>query len=203
MKTKTLRMFFTKYIVRGVALIYLSMLLLNFCIDSFQEQTTVPSQSILLEKSAYDYVDSYKDDLALDVTPTEVTKAFFTSSPKWVEHLFHLRNTLVGVLGLKTPDDNQDSQKALENFRCEVGDQVGFFKVFKKTENEIILGANDSHLDFRVSILNDSNNKDLYFSTTVTYHNRLGRLYFWFVKPFHKLIVPSMLEATIDKLEVK
>jgi hypothetical protein len=78
--------------------------------------------------------------------------------------------------------------------------------VFDKTDNEIVIGENDKHLDFRVSLLFDENKnhfdeKSLTISTTVKFHNWLGVLYFLPVRPFHKLIVPAMLQNMIGKLE--
>ena len=43
--------------------------------------------------------------------------------------------------------------------------------------------------------------KNLTISTTVEYNNWFGKLYFFPVRPFHKLIVPAMLKGIIKKLE--
>ncbi|WP_228390859.1 DUF2867 domain-containing protein [Chryseobacterium contaminans] len=88
----------------------------------------------------------------------------------------------------------------------EVGERYGLFKVFNKTNNEIVMGENDKHLDFRISLLFDKNQggqdeNSLTISTTVKFHNWLGVLYFLPVRPFHKLIVPSMLKNIINNLE--
>lgn len=94
----------------------------------------------------------------------------------------------------------------IDNFKCEKGEQIGLFKVFDKTTNELILGEDDKHLNFRVSLLIDSQNesktdKKLIISTTVKFNSWFGRLYFLPVRPFHKLIVPSMLKGIINDIE--
>jgi hypothetical protein len=113
---------------------------------------------------------------------------------------------LVGLFGLKTSGNVTDRDKILENFKGEKGEQIGLFKVFEKTEDEIILGEDDKHLNFRVSLFIDSQNenktdKNLIISTTVKFNNWFGRLYFIPVRPFHKLIVPTMLKGIIKNIE--
>ncbi len=119
--------------------------------------------------------------------------------------MFAFRNKVVGLFGLKTGAET-DPEKEAGSLTFEVGDRVGLFKVFDKTSNEIVLGEDDKHLDFRVSLLFDKNQggqdeNSLTISTTVKFHNWLGVLYFLPVRPFHKLIVPAMLRNIIGKLE--
>ena len=78
--------------------------------------------------------------------------------------------------------------------------------MFDKTDNEVILGEDDKHLDFRVSLLLDklaskTEQKNLTITTTVKFNNSFGRLYFLPVRAFHKLIVPTMLKGIIKQLE--
>lgn len=166
-----------------------------------------PKNSILSKNiNSYDYIDSFAGTIVnkkRSVSITEIGEAFFTSSPKWSKKLFALRNKMVQLIGLKT--GSHDKPKS---FTCEPGEQVGIFTVFDKTDNEIILGENDKHLDFRVSLLYSKEKNTevgdlLTISTTVTYHNRLGVLYFLPVRPFHQLIVPVMLKKMLRKLEIE
>lgn len=153
------------------------------------------------------YADSFQCfiiDPKNTITPTDVGKAFFTSSPKWVGSIFKLRNGIASLLGLKVPA-KLDKQAALNNFNCEPGEQLGLFKVFGKTGEEIILGEDDRHLNFRVSLFlqqdaDDAQKKHLTVSTTVTFNNLLGRLYFLPVKPFHTFIVPAMMKSMVKEL---
>ncbi|HEY9262890.1 DUF2867 domain-containing protein [Chitinophaga sp.] len=70
------------------------------------------------------------------------------------------------------------------------------------TEKELILGENDKHLDFRVSLYLQQQPaaQQLLCTTTVHYNNRWGKRYFFFVKPFHRLIVPVNIKSTIHQL---
>ena len=94
----------------------------------------------------------------------------------------------------------------LDNFKCEKCEQLGLFKVFDKTDDEIVLGEDDKHLNFRVSLFIDKQSenktdKNLIISTTVKFNNWFGRLYFLPVRLFHKLIVPTMLKGIIKNIE--
>lgn len=169
-------------------------------------QNTLPNLSLLKNsKKPFDYIDSFNAELPLTkpfITIDEVAKAFFTGSPAWVSSLFALRNKLVGALGLKT-SGNQNRAEVLSNFSCEVGDKLGLFRVFEKSDYEIIMGEDDSHLNFRVSLLLEVKGAQqiLVISTGVQFNNVWGKLYFLPVKPFHKLVVPSMINGVIKKLE--
>lgn len=169
----------------------------------------LPEKSVLSRtKNNFDYIDSFKGQLTAieeEIDITEIGKIFFTSGPKWGKKMFAFRNKIVGFFGLKTGNE-ADSAKSDDDVKCEVGERIGLFKVFDKTNNEIILGEDDKHLDFRVSLLIDKSKdpKDintLTISTTVKYHNCLGIIYFLPVRPFHQLIVPAMLKNIIVQLE--
>ncbi|MDQ1856103.1 MULTISPECIES: DUF2867 domain-containing protein [unclassified Chryseobacterium] len=175
------------------------------------KKTEFPEKSILSpEKKDFNYIDSFEGEFAdggRNIDISEVGRAFFTSGPKWGKKMFAFRNKAVGIFGLKTGSEAETRQKE-KDFKCEVGERVGLFKVFDKTSNEIVLGEDDKHLDFRVSLLVEkskvhSDENSLTISTTVKYHNWLGVLYFLPVRPFHKLIVPAMLKNMIRQLQKK
>lgn len=178
-------------------------------------KTTLPKNSILrTDDKSYDYVDSFQGTLTdtnNQLTSTDIGKAFFSSGPKWVEKLFTFRNKIVVLFGLKTSGKVDDRQQQLDNFKCEPGEQMGLFKIFHKTENEVVLGEDDRHLNFRVSLFMEEQqgqgakdeiwNKHVIISTTVEFNHWFGRVYFLPVRPFHKLIVPTMLKGMLQNLE--
>ncbi len=162
--------------------------------------STLPASS-LLQNLPHDYLDSYAAAVdAHGVSIEQVGRAFFTASPAWVDGLLRLRNRLVAFLGLKVPGAGT-KEEVLRAFRCEVGDSVALFHVLAKTKNEIILGEDDKHLDFRISLFLDRQKNLLTVSTLVKRHNALGRLYFFFVKPFHKLIVPTITKGMTHEIQ--
>jgi Protein of unknown function (DUF2867) len=153
------------------------------------------------------YSDAFSaiiNDEQLQLLPVDAAKAFFSAAPAWVSWLMQLRNAIVKLFGIKTSGANGSRESILNNFTGEPGQAIGLFRVFSKSEHEIVLGENDKHLDFRISVWLEpqgSGKQVLTLSTIVVLHNWFGRLYFWPVKFFHRLIVPAMLRAMVRKLE--
>lgn len=173
-------------------------------------KTTLPKNSIL-NSTKYEYVDSFQGDY-LDaenqINCKDIAKAFFTSTPNWTVKLFELRNKIVSIFGLKISGNTKNKKELLDAFNCEPNEKLGLFRVYYRNENEVILGEDDKHLDFRVSLYkeenpNDKERKKLTISTTVQFNNWFGKLYFLPVKPFHRLIVPIMLKGLIGQIERK
>jgi hypothetical protein len=185
---------------------------LKYCLNMKIIKATLPANSILNQTDIkYDYIDSYMTsviDKNNRIKPVDIGRAFFSSGPEWVDKLFALRNKIVAVFGLKTSNNrvNRNRRKLINHFKCEAGEQIGLFKVFARTDKEVVLGEDDKHLNFRISLFLDDlvaakTNKNLTISTTVIFHNCFGRLYFIFVRPFHSLIVPTMLRGIVKELE--
>ncbi len=119
----------------------------------------------------------------------EITNLIFNTTPKWVESLFVLRNKIAGWFGLET-DLPQDYN---ENFK--VGGYINFFKIYSISDTAVILGADDSHLNFRSLINNDqSKSYNIKVVTLVEYNNLKGKIYMKIIKPFHRQIVKRMVK---------
>lgn len=75
-----------------------------------------------------------------------------------------------------------------------------FFPVLAVEANELIVGANDSHLDFRIAVVHrqrretPTNQKEVVLASVVRCHNRTGKLYITLIAPFHRLVVRAMLK---------
>lgn len=150
-------------------------------------------------RNTFDYTDSFGgvvDDWNNTMTMDALVDAFLKPPPPWVLALIKLRNQIAACAGLKRGTLPKSTGNSI---RHTPGSQAGFFKCFECTENEVILGENDKHLDFKVSILRQTDaelphRKTVVISTVVHYNNWMGKVYFFFVKPFHQLIVRSMLQ---------
>jgi hypothetical protein len=144
-----------------------------------------------------DYADAYRvrlpDEAPSD--PEAITLAVLGTAPGWVALLMRVRDWLVGMIGLKTSEQllRRDGRRAGPRSI----DDLGIFNVFERRADELLLGENDRHLDFRVSVLvrNDSGGNWAIVSTVVRFNNWLGRAYFLPVRLFHKLIVPAMIRS--------
>lgn len=77
-----------------------------------------------------------------------------------------------------------------------LANRVGVFKVYSTNQTEIVLGEDDKHLDFRISVLcsgeaESEGRRQLVVSTVAQCHNRLGRVYIFVIAPFHRLVVKA------------
>ena len=162
-----------------------------------------PAESALYpDSSQYQYSDSFAIPLQrTDIESWELIAAFFQSAPSWVDALFVLRNRIVGYLALKTGNDNSRNLDP----PYQVGRKIGLFRVIGLTGSEALIGEDDSHLDFRVSLLliHTDTGSQLVVSTLVKTKNALGVAYFSIVKHFHRLIVPIMVRAMAKKIDEK
>jgi hypothetical protein len=104
---------------------------------------------------------------------------------RWITRLLELRNRIVGPLGLKAPSPLGGATS------------IGLFPVIAETPARIVLGLDDRHLDFRlvVTVEHIAGGTKVKAATLIKRHNMFGRVYLAAVMPFHKLIVPSMLNA--------
>ncbi|MDQ7071600.1 MAG: DUF2867 domain-containing protein [Rhodobacterales bacterium] len=103
------------------------------------------------------------------------------AAPFWVTLLLRLRNLLVRPFGLRGVEKSDNS--------------IGLFPVVAEDETEIILGFDDSHLDFRIAVFCTA--QQVYLATWVHCNNRFGRMYLALIMPFHKLIMRRSIRAVV------
>ena len=154
------------------------------------------------EIAEYGYFDSFAIPVQrTDIESWELIEAFLQSAPRWVRNLLALRNRVVRVFGLKTGHDNP---RELDP-PYQVGQSIGIFRVFGVTDSEAIIGQDDRHLDFRISLLliHSDAGDQLVVSTLVKTKNALGIIYFSVVKYFHRLIVPVIVRTMAKKIDEK
>ena len=142
------------------------------------------NESLINKYYPVDYEDSISMVLneAKELTPVIFLNLTFSKYPKWIDRLLSLRNKLVKPLNLKTD-----------------GKLINM--VQDRAENEIIIGKQDRHLSFYCSLWcsHKKNNKQvLKITTVVKYNNFIGRLYFFIIRPFHKIIIYSILKRSVN-----
>jgi hypothetical protein len=139
--------------------------------------------------------DAFAIRLPLDASsdPDLLARFIFSNQPSWVGRLLALRDVIVAAFGLKTA--KQLAARAAEG---KTSEHVGIFKVYSTNDTEIVLGQDDKHLDFRVSLLCSTSaapdsGRQLTLSTVVHCHNLLGRVYILVIAPFHRMVVKASL----------
>jgi len=134
-------------------------------------KTDLPQHSLLHSYIQQgDFLDCYKCATEVSVDAAAQRAMRF---PPWASWLLRLRNILVAPLGLTNEFPK--------------GDKIGPFPIDQRNDHEIILGLDDSHLNFRISIL--TTGTEAYCATWVHRNNWLGHLYLAAIMPFHILIV--------------
>jgi hypothetical protein len=98
-----------------------------------------------------------------------------------------VRNKIVGIFGLKV-----ESLMPKKMTTLKVGEKIGMFTIYFISENEVIAGEDDKHLNFRVSILRID--EEVMVSTFVKYNNSFGKIYMFLIMPFHQMIVIAMMK---------
>ncbi|WP_298983201.1 DUF2867 domain-containing protein [uncultured Roseibium sp.] len=118
----------------------------------------------------------------------------------WMNKLLAARDAVVKPLGLKTTDDLFKEQSDIPLEEREAGDRVGFFKIYGVGQNEIILGEDDWHQDFRLSIFRSvGKTPRVYATTCCKRHNLFGYAYLALILPFHKKIAATVLDTAIEE----
>lgn len=155
--------------------------------------TTVPDDSVLQPWLAdADFYDAHEAPLTTAIlSPTEIFLRASRSTPKWVDDLMAIRNRIVRLFGLKDVGAMKAAVSAPDAYQ--VGDRLGIFSIFGKTEKELLLGID--HLDVRVSVLKSERSGLPHYvvSTAVHVHNLLGRVYMAPVGRIHPFVVRSMM----------
>ncbi len=138
--------------------------------------------------SRIDFTDTFSTTNHKD-SLENIAHLIFGTMPKWVAFLMRLRNTIVKMFGLKTDMDKDFKPQ------YKPGESLGFIKVFSVEDDEILLGADDKHLDFRVSIFNSEEHQhNIKVTTLVKYNNLFGKIYMALIRPFHVVIVKRMVK---------
>ena len=145
------------------------------------------------------YADAFAITLPQGVMPDidAIVRALPSAAPWWVDGLMRVRDRAVSLIGLKT--SASEAPERAPRSALQPGDRAGIFTVFARTADEILMGGDDRHLDFRASVLtrNEGECRAVVLSTVVHYNGRLGRVYFFFVRPVHRLIIPAMLRRMV------
>lgn len=103
------------------------------------------------------------------------------SMPAGVRALMGLRQAMVGLVGISRAP-------------------AGVFDVAEVRGEEALIGADDTHLDFRCGVAYDAGARLLRVTTAVRLKGWRGRLYFAPVRLLHPLVVHALMARTIRRL---
>lgn len=131
----------------------------------------------LLDSYSIDLRSSKQDSMRVLATRT------VGDPPAWIKALVAVRDAVVTPFGVKTSGEVRASRAD--------DDRVDFFPVQWEGDDEIVLGEDDRHLNFRLSLLRRKSptGTQLIATTVVHSHNAFGLTYLNLIRPFHHLVV--------------
>ena len=123
-----------------------------------------------------DFLDTYA--VATDLSP-RLAGDIIGDFPGWAEALVRLRGVLVSPFGLQAAPPTYGNET------------VGMFPLVSETDDEVLAGFDDRHLNFLVSVCRY--NGRIHLSTWVRPHNLGGQIYLKLIMPFHIVIARNAL----------
>ena len=161
----------------------------------------VPSGSMVacdLAGNSY-FEDSYRAPLSdPERGVIDIFFAVFGHKPLWIKLLLVARNAAARIAGLEVPTVGEIMNPAFKtDYR--VGEKIGPWPIFFLGENEIVAGRNNTHIDFRVSVLKsvEGEGASIVVSTVCTVHNVFGKIYLFVIGPFHRNGVQLLMSNAI------
>ena len=120
--------------------------------------------------------------------------AIFAHHPAWMKLLLIVRNKVASLTGLEAPTASEILHVQIRD-RYAVGEKIGVWPIFWLSEDEVVAGRNNKHMDFRLSLLKvaDGDRTSVVVSTICSVHNRSGKLYLFFIIPFHRYGVRKLM----------
>jgi hypothetical protein len=147
-----------------------------------------------LIEGAY-FRDAYRAPLSRgELGIVAIFLGIFAHRPLWMKLLLIVRNTVASLAGLDAPTVSEILHVESKD-RYAVGEKIGAWPIFSLSEDEIVVGRNNKHMDFRLSVLKipDGDGTSVVVSTVCTVHNLAGKLYLLFIVPFHRYGVRKLM----------
>jgi len=149
--------------------------------------------ALLQDLPGADFSDAFSialSDEQARQSAAQLAELMFRRKPSWISLLLSIRNRAVAMFGLRAADMQIDDG---------VRRAVGGFPMISQSDDLVQLGFDDKHLDFRVWVRRDAatptSPAQLTLTTVVRTNQLLGRVYLGAIMPFHRCIVPAMLNS--------
>jgi hypothetical protein len=157
----------------------------------------IPSVSVLdrnLIDTAY-FRDSYSAPLSMPhVGIVPVFIALFAHHPIWMKAILIIRNRIATLCGLQAASPSETLHFRIRD-DYSVGEKIGVWPILSLTDNELVAGRDNKHLNFRLSVLKvtDGETARVVVSTICMVNNTFGKIYLFFIVPFHKWGVQRLI----------
>ena len=161
--------------------------------DTFFSQVKAVPVTARPPLSTHDFADAFcVAVLPNSLDAVEIARLALMPMPRWIARLLVLRDCLVAPFRLKTVTAPLSAEHVV----------IGIFPIESSRADQVVLGLDDAHLDFRI-VIDVADREAARMITTTTFvqtHNGLGRGYLAAVLPFHKLVVRSLLARLAGRI---
>ena len=168
-------------------------------ISTVARAVPMPGNSVLVPLYAgADLLDAFAIQVPVEASDDlEVLARIALERPAWwIRALTKIRDVVMATVGVK-------SSRAVGLAGAAQGRVIGYLPLLAQSATELVLGADDLHLDFRVSVqvrADAAQGRELLVGTVVHCHNRLGRIYLAVIAPFHRVILRANLERAAREM---
>lgn len=156
-----------------------------------------PELSEFLENKDFTDLKSARSDKHLRDVVTEM----FAYCPAWLRGFYRIRGLLARLLGLRHDQELSAGDVSPNTISMSPGGKARFFNVVSARENTWWVGEiNDSHLSAWAVIVREPSTEGpalFHVATSVRHRHWTGPLYFNLIRPFHHLVVASMLRRAV------
>ena len=143
------------------------------------------------------FCDSYRAPLSTpDQDIIAIFAAIFGHKPLGVKLALVARNAVAGLIGLDVPTVAQVMRDEIRGPYA-VGDLIGPWPIFALNADEIVAGRDNTHMDFRLSVLRGERGACVQVTTICHTHNAFGRLYMRVIEPFHRAGVRALMSRAV------
>jgi hypothetical protein len=133
------------------------------------------------------------------VTLREFIAGTLGHQPAWMRSLYAVRVVLARLLRLRMAGMPPADRIQPEDVSFTPGDPMAFFTVIRGEEHHyLLLGIKDNHLTAQLAfIVTDDSAPEREFKvvTLVQFRRKAGRFYFAPIRPFHHLVLRTMIRA--------
>jgi len=113
-------------------------------------ESDVPSGSMLSRDviGHAHFRDSYRAPLSRrDLGIVDIFFAIFAHHPLWMKLLLIVRNKVASLAGLDAPTASEILHAEIKD-RYVIGEKIGVWPIFALSEDEVVAGRNNKHMDF-------------------------------------------------------
>jgi hypothetical protein len=165
---------------------------------AYARATTLPVESRLAASfNGADLSDAFAIALPSAATRdvVELARTVLSNPPAVVAPLMRIRDAIMGRFGVKTATDIGRAAA-----RRPLG-AIGPFGVEEVASQEVVMGEDDRHLNFKTSFLvrQTAEGRELVWITVVRCNNMLGRFYLAAIAPVHRRLLPAFLNLTAKR----